>query len=110
MRDLLAEAKGSDNGLKFINTANRIGWTPLHASVLGKQTEVTTLLLESGADPNLMDIIGNTPIHLAAANGQLIDCLRVVIDKMQDINVRNNKGNSPFSRYLQLDNYPIINN
>lgn len=92
MRNLLAKAK-DDTVLKFINTPNRIGWTPLHASVLEKQVDVTILLLESGANPNLVDINGNTPTHLAAADGKSTDCLRVLIDKMRDINARNFKGN-----------------
>lgn len=83
----------NDKTLKCINAANRIGWTPLHAAVLEKQTEVAILLLESGADPNLQDINGNTATHLAAADSKLIDCLRVLIDKLENINVRNSRGN-----------------
>lgn len=97
VRNLLIEASGrGDKGFEFINTGNRIGWTPLHISVLEKRTELTILLLEFRADFQKTDVNKNTPLHLAAGDGQSIDCLRLLIEKIQqmslDINPRNLRG------------------
>ncbi len=42
--------------------------TPLAAAVIAKSHEVVRLLLGAGADPNLCDALGNTPLHIAALN------------------------------------------
>ncbi|CAJ0929924.1 unnamed protein product [Ranitomeya imitator] len=40
--------------------------TLLHEAVCGKSIETVNLLIEKGADTNLQDQEGNTPLHLAA--------------------------------------------
>ncbi|KAL6822035.1 ankyrin repeat-containing domain protein [Trichoderma sp. SZMC 28015] len=42
------------------------GWTPLHASIDAGHRRATRLLLDAGADPNLVAHDGWTPLHLAA--------------------------------------------
>jgi ankyrin repeat protein len=48
--------------------------TPLHSAAAGRQTEVAILLLDRGADPNAVQPGGWTPLHQAAANGDLALC------------------------------------
>ena len=50
------------------------GVTPLHSAVAGAQTGVALLLLERGADPNATQPGGWTPLHQAAAIGDLELC------------------------------------
>jgi ankyrin repeat protein len=57
-RKLIAE--GAD-----VNRNNSWGTRPLHASARHGQKEMTELLLSSGAQPNVRDCAGNTPLHLA---------------------------------------------
>ena len=40
----------------------------LHLAVVFRRVDVMQLLLETGADPNAVDIYGNTPLHLLAFN------------------------------------------
>lgn len=48
--------------------------TPLHSAAAGRQTQVALLLLDRGADPNATQPGGWTPLHQAAANGDLVLC------------------------------------
>jgi ankyrin repeat protein len=48
--------------------------TPLHSAAAGRRTDVALLLLERGADPNLTQSGGWTPLHWAAANGDVVLC------------------------------------
>lgn len=48
--------------------------TPLHSAAAGRRTEAALALLERGADPNLTQAGGWTPLHWAAANGDLVLC------------------------------------
>lgn len=59
-----------DYGLNTeLNTMNILMRTPLHLACLKNHLEVAQLLVRSGADINLVDVDGNTGIHLAAENG-----------------------------------------
>jgi ankyrin repeat protein len=53
--------------------------TPLLAAVRLKRDGMPEALLSAGADPNLPDIFGNTPLIEAAAAGRLADC-RLLLD------------------------------
>ena len=98
MQDILTAAKclGDKGQELIINAVNHIGLSPLHISILENQMEVTNLLLKFGADPNLKDFNGNTPVHLAAMGKRSTDFLLVLLDKettSADINAKNFKGN-----------------
>ena len=64
---LKAASYNVNKRLEFINAQNNMKLSALHIAVLKNQTEAVALLLQNGADPNLTDALGNTPIHLASA-------------------------------------------
>ncbi|XP_044139350.1 uncharacterized protein LOC122929742 [Bufo gargarizans] len=49
-----------------INLRSIKDFTPLHEAVRGRSIETVKLLIEKGADTNLQDQEGNTPLHLAS--------------------------------------------
>ena len=48
---------------------NSLKVTPLQSAVAGSHLEITCLLLEAGASPNVRERGGYTPLHTAAHNG-----------------------------------------
>ncbi|XP_037686274.1 nuclear factor NF-kappa-B p105 subunit isoform X2 [Choloepus didactylus] len=68
VRDLLEVTCGliSDD---IINMRNDLYQTPLHLAVITKQEDVVEDLLRAGADPSLLDRLGNSVLHLAAKEG-----------------------------------------
>ncbi|XP_058150858.1 nuclear factor NF-kappa-B p105 subunit isoform X3 [Dasypus novemcinctus] len=68
VRDLLEVTSGliSDD---IINMRNDLYQTPLHLAVITKQEEMVEDLLRAGADPSLLDRLGNSVLHLAAKEG-----------------------------------------
>ena len=52
------------------------------------------LLLDKGADVNISDCHGDTPLIHALDNGSY-ECVKLLLDKGADVNVRNNDGNTP---------------
>ncbi len=50
---------------------NSLGVTPLQSAVAGCHYEIVDLLLAAGADPNIQDKSGYTPLHVAAQCGDV---------------------------------------
>ncbi|XP_046438641.1 nuclear factor NF-kappa-B p100 subunit-like [Daphnia pulex] len=102
VRAILHAASFHNTELNFVNAQNNANLTPLHISVLKNQIEATALLLQSGANPGLVDANGNSPIHLAAMDKHLIDCLQLLLNTSSwkpahalKLNMRNYAGLTP---------------
>ncbi len=63
----LLQSPGGDLGMGQVI----IKTTALVAAVAHSHEAATLLLLDRGADPNLADALGNTPLMVAAADGWL---------------------------------------
>ncbi|CAM4698688.1 unnamed protein product, partial [Lepidochelys kempii] len=72
-----------------VNTCCIHGGMPLHAAI-GLFPDCTLLLIQGshGADVNLQDNWGVTPIYLAACSGQ-IECIRLLVQAGADITYKN---------------------
>eukprot|EP01097_Dermamoeba_algensis_P003859 TRINITY_DN2614_c0_g1_i2.p1 TRINITY_DN2614_c0_g1~~TRINITY_DN2614_c0_g1_i2.p1 ORF type:complete len:694 (-),score=137.63 TRINITY_DN2614_c0_g1_i2:185-2266(-) len=58
--------------------------TPLHLAVLYNRLDMVSFLLQRGADPNLPDIGGNTPLMTASQMG-FIDIARILVASHSDL-------------------------
>ena len=77
---LKAASYNVNKRLEFINAQNNMKLSALHIAVLKNQTEAVALLLQNGADPNLTDALGNTPIHLASAEANQSISLQLILN------------------------------
>lgn len=50
------------------NLDEKLGWAPIYRAVICNQLAATELLLKFGADPNVCNRLGETPLHQAADN------------------------------------------
>lgn len=75
--------------------------SPLAWSASHGQTEATRLLIENGADVNLKDDDGSTPLHGAAVFGRAA-VARLLVENGANLQVRNNDGATPADA-LHLD-------
>ena len=57
--------------------------------------------LKAGADPNVRDKDGNTPLHLAVS-GQAIDLVELLLDARANPNVQNSQGNTSLHQAVNL--------
>lgn len=83
----------------LINEPGGKGSTPLHfatnsQAVEEKRNEITKILLENGANPNLINNDDRTPLHNACDNGYFNTVNLLLEDDRIDINVTDKNGNT----------------
>ncbi len=91
--DLDVVKQAIDGGMD-VNARNpQFGEPMLSTAALMGHTEIMTFLLEKGADINVRNGDGNTPLHAAAFLGRA-DAVELLLEHGVDANVRNNGGGS----------------
>ncbi len=103
--EFMLEAGANPNGLD-----TNVEFPLLKASFFGKYGMVKKLL-SYGADPNLQDNYGNTPLHNAVVFPYLswVKTVKALIENGADPTIRNNKEDTPLYLILkQLDDFIFI--
>ncbi|GFO13252.1 ankyrin repeat, ph and sec7 domain containing protein secg [Plakobranchus ocellatus] len=67
-----------------INETDNSSRTALHWSCWNNNEPLSTILLDNGADPSLLDIEGFNCLHMAVSNSAL-DCVRLVIGRRKEL-------------------------
>jgi ankyrin repeat protein len=94
--------KGAD-----VNRIDDMGFAPIHNAVLKKvNSEILTLLLEHGANPDIKDPNGETPLFYAVRNHDP-EKVKILLDHGARLNVTNNKGETPYIIGMQVGFQPI---
>lgn len=109
------EAKGNDvtnmldrPGASIINTRDvTSGEGALHIVIKRGDETYLRFLLQKGADPNLRDGRGNTPLLLAVAGGQP-DMIRILTAAKANPNIGNASGETPLIRAVQRHDIGMV--
>ncbi|KAK5650871.1 hypothetical protein RI129_001900 [Pyrocoelia pectoralis] len=91
---------------EYVDSKTKEGDTALHLSIKRGYHNITTLLLERGANINSKDQDGNTPTHKAVLFNYP-NILKMLIQRKADINIANDAGEFPLltavtNEYLDL--------
>jgi uncharacterized protein len=87
---------------------NSLGVTPLQSAVAGGHLEITRLLIEAGASPNVRDRDGYTPLHAAAQNGN-VEIVRTLVFGGADIETASLKNEKPLDMALKNGHDEVVN-
>ena len=76
-----------------VNMASSNGFDifPIHSAVAGDHTDIANLLIECGANVNVMQASGVTPLHSAAQNGN-VDILILLLESGADTGIKMDGG------------------
>lgn len=98
----------SEPGAAIIDTRDSdTGEGALHIVIKRRDLPWLNYLLSKGANPNLTDGEGNTPLTLAAAQG-FSDAISSLISYKADVNGRNRAGETPLIKAVQALNLPVV--
>ena len=111
----IRDAKGDDvmtflnkPGTTIINTRDyKTGETALHIVVKRGDLTYLRFLLAKGADPNLKDDKGTTPLLLAATTGES-EMISVLIQQGANVNLGNSSGETPLIRAVQSRDLAMV--
>lgn len=84
-------------------------WAPLHWVAQRGLTHGILCLLENGADPNITDDKGRTPLHIIAQKGVGKNQVQLLIEHGGDINARDANGETPLD-YARKAKKKTVNN
>ena len=84
-------------------------WTPLHWVAQRGLTNGVTCLLANGADPNVTDDKGRTPMHIIAQKGIGKNQIALLIEHDGDINSRDADGKTPLDYAQQAKRKSVAN-
>lgn len=122
----IAAAEASVNAVKLliergadVNKKNEQGDTPLlvacNASFVGNDDQIANLvtvvhdLIEEGeANPNIVDILGNSPLMVACKTGLTAVAILLVDYDDVDVNLKNNEGNTALIIASEKGNVDIV--
>ena len=92
-----------------INHQDRNGWSALHFAVQEKHLEAVKYLLAQGAEVDLKDTYGNTPLWRAAFDSKgAYDFVHLLVAHKADPNSKNNAGRSPLDFAIQIADNALI--
>ena len=81
----------------YVNEVGKRGWTPLHwAAACNRDPQVTSLLLEAGADVNAVgEGLTVTPLHCAAMTNPNPKVMQVLLEAGAEVNAQNESEITP---------------
>jgi Ankyrin repeats (3 copies)/SAM domain (Sterile alpha motif)/Ankyrin repeats (many copies) len=95
MGDLSAIKNAYNKNKKNLNQKDEIfGWTPLYRTVICGNINACQFLLSSGADPNIPNNLGESPLHQASDNSQY-QIAELLLKHHADPNLQQNEGDTP---------------
>jgi ankyrin repeat protein len=102
----LEVAKYLIKNVKDVNSKSGYG-TPLMAATVKKNIELTKLLLENKANPNITDQNGSTALHFAVIFNY-IDIVKLLVAAKAKTNLKDNRGKTALDYAQVTQNKTII--
>ncbi|MBD0391517.1 ankyrin repeat domain-containing protein [Wolbachia endosymbiont of Pentalonia nigronervosa] len=94
--------------LNDVNQANRCLNTPLHLAALYQRLDLVLWLLKRGANPQLQNLLRDTPLHIAAAVDKRGFIVQLLLDYQANLQLQNVEGNTPLHIAVSCQNLMAI--
>ncbi|EQC28724.1 hypothetical protein SDRG_13598 [Saprolegnia diclina VS20] len=85
------DMKAAHAYIRYLDSTDADGNTPLHHACVAGRSEMAALLVERGASVNVTNDGGNTPLHKAAVGGH-VACVELLLAHRANVLHKNHKG------------------
>lgn len=92
----------------LLHSKDNLQRTPLHRAVDKHQAKAVTLLLDSGADLNLPDVLGYTPLHIASAGRGSKKIAELLLERRPEVDARDTSGMTPLHLAVLCKHHDIV--
>ncbi len=89
-----------ESGIDLNQIIEGEGCYPIHFAI-NSSLEIMQLLIDNGADVNVKDQKGKTPLHIVTAVKPSIEKMELLIDNGADVNAVDNEGKTPLAYVSQ---------
>nr|XP_039273528.1 ankyrin repeat domain-containing protein 27-like [Styela clava] len=97
-----------EQGASINTKTKRHEYSPLHFACESGHSEIAELILmQEGANADIRDIFGSTPLYMCAIYNHL-DCAVVLLKHHASVNIRNRNGDTPLHVAVKWKNKDII--
>ncbi|MBV8389978.1 MAG: ankyrin repeat domain-containing protein [Mucilaginibacter sp.] len=91
-----------------LNLKDNKGWTPLHYAAQNYLINIAELLIDNGADIEIKDDYGNTPLWRATFSSQgKGEMIKLLLHRGANPNTANDSGVSPYELANTIANYDV---
>ncbi len=97
-----------ESDLADLNVQDKDGVTPLFRAVAKGAHDVTKMLTNKKANPNIPDNDGDYPLTWALENDYISSAKIIINSGLVDFSVKNSKGETPLDIAIQINNKEII--
>jgi ankyrin repeat protein len=77
-----------------VHSKNDLHVYPIHSAVAANNADITKILLEAGAEVNVVQQLGYTPLHSAAFHGN-VEIIILLLEAGADIKAKTDEGKTP---------------
>ena len=91
-----------------MSTKGWMGYAPFHEAAICGKVDVVAFFVSNGADVNVENEYGETPLYLAVKHNKSVEVIEFLIANGASVNVKNNDGMTPLDVAKQWENTAII--
>ncbi|KAK6177575.1 hypothetical protein SNE40_015649 [Patella caerulea] len=84
----------------WLNQTNKLSQTPLHLAVITNQPDIVRRLMVAGAQVDVRDSKGNTPLHIACTKG-FTEITRILLKPVNHTEIHVNRYEIPYQKIPQ---------
>ena len=104
---LLLEALDSHWQKNLLESKDIDGNHPIHYAALYSNIEILNILIRFGANVNIQNKYGDTPLHFAASRNTHPQIIKKLLEEGANIKILNINGDSAFNLAIKFNNYEI---
>jgi hypothetical protein len=92
----------------WIDFYSKDGQSVLHKAIQAKKLNSVKFLISKGADVNLQDSNGNSPLHLLSSDVGNLEIIKILLENKANFELKNNNGETALMKAISANNTEVV--